>query len=172
MRFKNDQGVYLTKGLFFEMTGQERPDAVYTLKEEDHEANGLQYLSLHKAYLEISDPTEFLVATTLFYGVDHWEALCRCEWFKPSLERMRRALELKLKSDALRTLILDATSKTSSSTASAKFVLEKGYNLVAPDKRRAGRPSKAEIAEAAHNEISRRSETDEEYNRIQELRNG
>lgn len=165
--FKNQFGVRYTKELFFETTLADKSNVIYTLKEDDH----LGYKSIYRLYLEASDPTEYLFAVAYFEGVDHWEKLKSSPWFMPYLNKMRHALELKIKSEAFNAIVTDAMDKESKSrAASAKFILEKGYETVNPDKRRAGRPSKQEIARAAKEESDIYAETKEDFARISAFR--
>lgn len=118
-------------------------------------------------YQELEDITEYRIATEYFDGVDHWDLLCKEKWFQPYLMKMRRTLELKLKSRVLNILTKDAISTESkTNTASAKYLLDKGYDLVSPEKRRAGRPSKQQIADAAADEALVKDLFNEDYNRI------
>lgn len=154
--------VRLKKDLFFETT-PDKTNVVYTLKENDH----LGYVSIYRVYQELEDLTEYKIATEYFDGVEHWDMLCREKWFQPYLMKMRRTLELKLKSRMAAILIQDAmSSESKTSTASAKYLLDKGYDIVSPDKRRAGRPSKQEIADAAADEALVKDLFNEDYNRI------
>lgn len=164
--FRNSQNTRFLKELFFETTTSDKQNVMYTLKEADH----LGYRSFYQAYLELNDPTEYLVATTLVDGVEHWDLLCRCKWFQPHLSKMRRALELRIKSDAIRMLMADAASPESkTSAASAKYILDKGYSQVVPDKRKAGRPSKEEISAAANEEAEAQKILNDDFKRIQAL---
>ncbi len=162
-QFKNPVGIRYTKELFFEMTLADKTNVLYTLKEDDH----MGYPSIFRLYLEEEDPTEYTFATKYFEGVDHWEKLCTSNWFTPYLVKMRHALELKLKSHAFASIKRDALDPESkSSSSSAKFILERGYEAVNPDKRKAGRPSKREIAEAARLENSFKEEIKDDFERI------
>lgn len=159
--YRNEQNVRMYKSLFYETALGEKRYAIYTLKEEDY----LGYPSIYRLYLECNDPTEFTIATTYFDSVDHWERLCQAEWFKPHLDKMRRALELKLKSEAVAALIKDAKTTSKSAASSQKFLLEK-FSLISPDKRAPGRPSKAEISAEAQRIASVADEINDDYRRL------
>lgn len=160
--FRNKMNVRLKKDLFFETT-PDKTNVMYTLKEADH----LGYVSIFRVYQELEDPTEYKIATEYFDGVEHWELLCKEKWFQPYLNKMRRSLELKIKARMFSVLAQDAqSSESKTSTVSAKYLLEKGYDQVSPDRRKAGRPSKQEIAEAAQDELELNQLFKEDYNRI------
>lgn len=159
--YRNSSGTRYLKGLFFEVS-LDKETVLYTLKESDHEG----FPSLQRLYLECNDPTEYLVATTYFDGVEHWEMICQCNWFQPFLKRMRRELELKIKSEQIRLLMADAQANTKTSTASAKYILDKGYQSIVPDKRKAGRPTKDEIAKAAIQDADFKNTVNEDLKRI------
>lgn len=165
-KFRNEQNVRFLKAIFFEQTLPEnRQNVLYTLKEEDHEG----YASFYRLYLEIADITEYNVATTLVDGVEHWEMLCDCDWFKSHLAKMRRALQLKLKSEAVAALRTDAVSGSKTSHSALKFLVQSGYDSAAPERRRAGRPSKEEIARAAQEASVRKEDVNEDFDRVQKV---
>lgn len=164
-KFRAENNGRLMRTLFHEMAMESKDRVLYTLKDRDWEG----YPSIQRLYLELSDPSEYLIATTLFDGVEHWERICETEWFKPVLEKMRHSLDLKLKSEALQELIKDARSGSLSSKASAKYILDKGYNAVSPTKRRAGRPSKEEVARNAALQAASRNDLQDDFDRIQSI---
>lgn len=159
--YRNSSGTRYLKGLFWE-TSLDKGTVMYTLKESDHEG----YPSLQRLYLKCNDPTEYLVATEHFDGVEHWDMLCNCSWFQTHLQRMRRMLELKIKSESVRLLMADAKGNSKTSTASAKYLLDKGYTSVAPDKRKAGRPSKEEVSAVALQDAQFKNTVEEDFKRI------
>lgn len=143
--FKDKMGRWRTASLFIDCPQQVDPDAgyrpLYSLKGHDHPDG---YPSLRRLYLEISDPTEYRVATSLFGGWEHWLALTeRSPWFKSILASLRSELEIKLRSEALLQLIEDSKSSSRSSKGSAKYIADGDYK-----EKKAGRPTKADIEEA------------------------
>jgi hypothetical protein len=146
INFKNASGAYLLRGLFYETTDSDKSTVVYTLKNESHEG----YPSLKQLYMEVGDPTEYRFAVGYLSGVEHWEKLCDCAWFKPYVKSWRRELELKFRAEALNTIKTIADNETSKDRFAAnKFLLEKGW-AKEPEGRKAGRPSKQEIQDAAN----------------------
>jgi len=133
-------GRYLKRGLFFEQTS---PDArsrftpPFTLKEEDHEVDGVIYRSMRRMYLEYSDPTEYEFATAVLGSWDHWTELCDTAWFSPYVSKWRDELEVKVRSQAIKALQEHGKTKE----GAAKYLAEAGWK----PKRKAGRPTKAEV---------------------------
>lgn len=152
----------LTRSLFFEMNFQDKDLVRYTLKERAH----LGYPSFHEEYIKLNDITEYHVAMTLVDGIEHWEMLCQCDWFQTHLHKMRKELELKLKAQAIAQLQLDAKSVSKTAILSSRFLLTHGYTLASPDKRKPGRPSKAELAAKANEILLSTQDLEEDYNRI------
>ena len=136
-KLKASNGMPLTQGLFLEI-GYNTKYAVYTLKDDDYEYDGVVYPSLKKAYLAMSDAVEYNFANTYLLGWDHWQRMCLNKQLLREIEVWRYELELKLRSEALQTIRDKA--KTEKGINAAKWLAEKGW-----DKRGAGRPSKSEV---------------------------
>lgn len=138
-KFRNSNGLGYTKALFYEMV-QDREKVLYTLKDQDHEG----YPSLYRLYMECSDPTEYRFATQYFDGWAHWEDISLCDWFRPHIEKWRRELEVRTRSEAL-ARILDTAKSGNPKTLmqSNKFLLDGGW--VSKDQRKVGRPTKEAI---------------------------
>lgn len=140
--FKNSNGVYLTKELFFETAIKEdRPLTLYSLKSEDHQVDGRTFPSLRRIYLELDDLTEFLISDQYFGGHPHWKKLLSCSWFISVLKPIREELKARHMAEYLRTLRKDALS---GNAASAKFLLDRLEH-----KGQKGRPSKEKIEQEA-----------------------
>jgi hypothetical protein len=156
-KYKNASGSRLLRGLFFEETSADKTGVVYTLKERDHEG----YASLKRLYMEIGDLTEYKFATQCLDGLEHWDMLCNCNWFKPYVEKWRRELSLKIQSIALANILEETTRESPAKFSANKYVLEQGWK---PKTGQRGRPSKDAIREAAEDHISnnRRLEADME----------
>ncbi len=138
MAFKDDNGRYLTRGLFKETISAERKkvsDAPYTLKPYDDGP----YRSLKKIYLETGDPTEYLFAVDAFgeEGWDQWQRLSKVAWFQEYITAWREELEIKLRATGVQKMreLADSGNKDA-----AKWVAEGAW-----DKKSAGRPSKAQV---------------------------
>lgn len=137
--FKNIMGTRFLKELFYETTGADKTNVVYTLKTEDH----LNYPSLYKIYMSYDDPLEYQFALDNFDGWDHWEIICNTAWFKPYITKWRREAEIRQKSRALARVREEARSGSRDALNANKYLLEKRWIEKEPSTR--GRPSKEEI---------------------------
>jgi hypothetical protein len=159
-KFKNDNGQYYLRGLFFETQAADKSSVVYTLKEQDHQG----FPSLYRLFMEENDPTEYRFATKHLGGWSHWEALTECTWFKPYVEAWRKELDVRMKSQALSRIMSEAKTGGRDAFASNKYLLEKGWEKEPPSKR--GRPTKAEIKEAAFEVNRTANRLEEDFFRI------
>jgi hypothetical protein len=141
-KLKDATGGPLTQSLFLEI-GYNTDYAVYTLKAEDYEYNGVVYPSLRRLYLDFEDPTEYEVASRCFLDWAHWKRVCANKLIQPHVEAWREELEIKIRSRAVRDL-MNLCASESGSFQAAKFLADRGW-----DKRAAGRPSKEEMAKRA-----------------------
>lgn len=143
-KFRNATNSRYLKGLFYETTDADKSTVVYTLKDVDHQG----FPSLYQIYMEVGDPTEYLFATATLDGWEHWEMLTNCTWFKPYVDRWRRELELKIRSDALIRIREEAKNRASANSYAAnKFLLEKGWAPKETGSR--GRPKKEDVRKEA-----------------------
>lgn len=159
-KFRSGAAFYLN-ALFFEQTMADKSTVLYTLKDHDH--NG--YPSLYRLYMETNDPTEWRFATTYLDGWKHWELLQACVWFKPYIERWRRELELRMKSQALARIMAEAKTTNKESFSANKYLLEKGWEPKDTASKR-GRPSKEDIKQAARDELQIVNRISEDFDRI------
>lgn len=143
-------GRFRTQSLFLELGYSD--EALFTLKDQDHQWNGKDYPSLKRLYLEMADPTEYAFATEYLLGWRHWQRLCENKVLGRQIEEWRDELEVKLRSKAIRDAI-DA-AKTGNFQA-AKWVADRGW-----DTKGRGRPSKAEV----ERETKIQSRIADEYN--------
>jgi hypothetical protein len=161
--FLDTRGVSLTKGLFWEFEYGQRKRGVnyykpiYNLREYDHH----ETYSLKKLYLELMDPTEYQVASQLFYSWKHWQKLCETEWFKEHVEAWRSELEIKLTSEAYHTIAQQAAVGGKDAVPAAKYLAERGW-----EKKKKGRPSKEEVAGERKKQAGLRKVVDNDAERI------
>ena len=155
--FKNENGRYLTKGLFFELTLPEtRKHAIFTLKEEDHEVDGVVYRSLKRLYLQYDDPTEYEFAVNELGGWKHWQELCSQSDIAEHIEEWRDEQEIRLRSRGIRDLM-----SQEGSFQAAKYLADKGW----VDKK-AGRPSKAAVEREAKQQAGMKVALMEDFERL------
>jgi len=150
------------KGLFFETTGADKGTVLYTLKDVDHEG----YPSLYRLYMELDDPTEWEVAQQLMDGWEHWEMLTNCTWFKPTVERWRKELQLRMMSKALVRIKSEAKTGSRESFGANKYLLEKGWVPKETTGHGRGRPTKDEIRKAADELARADNQLTEDYKRL------
>lgn len=158
-KFKNDIGMFLLQGLFFEVSPN-KDQVIYTLKDRDH--NG--YPSLYRLYMECNDPTEYIFATTYLDGWAHWERLSACKWFEPYIDRWRRELELRTRAEALQRIAKVAKSGSKEAFQADKFLVSAGWKDQTTKKR--GAPTKAQVATEAHRIAQEQSTLAEDFERI------
>jgi len=152
----------LTRALFFELVNSTfKPFAMYSLKNEDItrevqlEENGpfvtKVFPSLYLKYMETDDPTEWRFANEYFSGWEHWEEVSTNNAIAPYVERWRKELDLRTKSQALARIKAEAKSGSKEALAASKYLIARGWDDKPQNKR--GRPSKEDINKAA-NEIA------------------
>lgn len=159
----DDRGRYKTLSLFLEIAYDS--DAIFTLKDYDHEYNGKTYISLKRLFLEMSDPTEYQFATTHLAGWEHWQKICNNKRLNVEVEKWRVELELKLRAEGVQRILKSARSK--GNWLAAKFLAEKGWET-----RAAGRPSKEDIEREIKIASTIQSEFEEDITRLKLVQNG
>lgn len=124
---------------------------------KDEDAPGVP--SFRRLYLEISDLTEYRVASELLGGWDHWQALLASQWFQAYVVSLRDQLEVKLRSEAILNAVGIMLKGNNQSLAAAKWLAEGKYNGAVR-----GRPSKEQVAQEAKKmaSINRRVQEDAE----------
>jgi hypothetical protein len=136
MNFKDKQGKWLTQSLFLEMGY--KPQAVFTLNDEDKTYKGKVYPSLKRLYLETNDPTEYKLATEHLGGWSHWKRLRGNSAIAEHIEVWKDELNVKLTAKGVQLAIEIATD--GGTFQAAKWLADTGW-----EKRIAGRPSKDEV---------------------------
>lgn len=143
---KDEIGRYRTQSLFWETRTQIRPtkdnyDAIFTIKNYDHEVDGKVYYSLKNIYLSYDHIPgyEYQFALDVFGSWEHWQKIANDSIFKKNVADWREELEVRLKADAIRSLIKQSRINDAKAITAAKYLAEKGY---VPTR---GRPSKEEV---------------------------
>lgn len=167
-QFKNINGVWLTRELFFE-TAQNKENVLYTLKTEPHEGvhpdgRPFRYPSLYEAYMAANDVTEYSFAVSHLGGWAHWKLLSESTFFKSYLLDWREELEVRARSRALAKVIETAAGSTKDSFAAQKFVANKEWDKAKPAAR--GRPSNAQVKAAANDIAVENKRLTDDLNRL------
>ncbi len=134
-----DYGRRPTRALFYEYKSP-LVEPLYTVHFQDRTVNGVVYKSMRKVFIDLGDPTEWAFVQKVCHGDwAYWAVLQRAlnsyilKPKKDNVDRWRKELEIKLRSDALLTIYRDAKSDLSqSSVSSAKWLAEGKYKLKEP----------------------------------------
>lgn len=139
-KYKDKLNRPLTLALFKETnnTPEEYPP-VYTLKDDDEG----KLLSAKRIYMEAGDPTEYEAAMRITGCWQTWQKIVSSNWFKPYITEWREELEIKLRSDAYKTIAKMSTMDASSTAYNASRFIAEGKYKASEAKR--GRPTKADI---------------------------
>lgn len=160
--YKNTQGKWLTKALFYELTLPDSRDyAIYTLKDEDLVVDGREYLSLKKCFLSCTDPTEFTFASKFLGGWSHWKELQTSKDVLSHIQEWREERDVSLQSQGVVKLIEMGLCEEASFQA-AKYVAEKGWK----EAHTKGRPTKAAVQKAAREEAALKTRIGNDLKRI------
>ena len=128
-QLRTSQGKLRTKSLFWELSYFEPEHVIFTLREEDLVKNDKTYVSLRKLYLSYccSDPTEYTFAWSVFGSWETWQQLARSNYVKENVGTWRREVEVKIKSEAIRSIAEEMRTGGRSSFGAAKLLLERGW---------------------------------------------
>lgn len=162
--FVDDRGRYRTQSLFLEIAYD--TDALFTLKDYDHEYKGKTYPSLKRMFLEDSDPTEYIFATNRLAGWEHWQKISENKVLAVHINKWRFELELKLRSEGIKHVIHSARKK--GNWLAGKFLAERGWEVRAG----AGRPGKEEIERSIAIDKAIASEYEDDFARLKVINGG
>lgn len=117
---------------------------IFTLKEDDVEIDGKEYLSLKKIYMSYNHipELEYDFAMDTFGSWEIWQDFQNNRTLRAHIAKWRAEMEIKLRATAIKDMISVSQSGGPSSAAAARWLAEKGYI----PKHERGRPSKAEVA--------------------------
>lgn len=183
--YRDVQGRYRTTSLFvetFESDLRDRYQPRFTLKEwdlplppnhwyhnaypEDKPYPGLKphvVPSLRRIYLEIADPVEYNFSMEVLGSHRHWLILQDLSWFQPYLQEWRDTLDIKLRSDAVRSLRrISESMDEAKALQAAKWLAEGSYKA----RREKGRPTEAQVVRETKKEASVRSLLQEDAERL------
>lgn len=154
-KYRSKQGLLLTQGLFYGMTG-DNSKAIYTLDHEDLRKGARVYYSIWRLYSLYSDPTEYKFAVDHFESMEHWERVKRTPWFKQAgYDSARKDLKARIASESVEKI------KKMESFQAQKWLHDEGY-----EKQERGRPSKAEVTKKAKEMAETQTEVDQDYERL------
>ena len=171
-KFKNSNGTYVTKALFWEQELEPREFSLYTLKDYDHTVDGVVYPSLRRLFVEEEDPTEYSFACRYLDGWNHWKRMTSQVWFQEYLAEWREELEIRIRSKALARIKTIAESKGKESFAADKLLSGAGWRTPAEKDTKVGRPTKEKIRHEAELLFAQSAEHDEDFDRIIGTPNG
>ena len=128
-QLKNASGKFFTKSLFYELSYIQPKHSVFTLKDQDIEFEGKPLVSFPKLYLALvsGDPTEYEFSQVVFGSWEHWQAIAKSPFVKPYINKLRKEVEVKVKSEAIKAIAEEMKSNGRSSFSAAKLLLEKGW---------------------------------------------
>ncbi len=164
--FRNANNQRYTNGLFYEAPGLDKSACIFTLKDHDYQTpDGRPLKSLYLLYMAARDVTEYNFAMSNLDGWEHWEMLCSATFFKPFVARWRQELELLIKAECLNHI--EAISKDpdhKSQFAALNFLVTSGWREKAKSGK--GRPTKAQVQQAARDLAETNKRLEEDYARI------
>lgn len=155
-KFKDNRGCWRTESLFIETNKREdKLPSIYALTEDKATE---ECPCLKTLYLSKRDPTEYLFVKECLGSWKQWEYLCSNSWFGPIVKEWRAELELLLIAEGVQK---QRELAEKGNQNAAKWLAEKGWN-----KRKAGAPSREEVARERKIAAERQDTVEEDYNRI------
>lgn len=147
---KDKMGRYRTLSLFWEYAFMNNNreeenviDPLFTIKDQDIVRDDILYPSLKKIYMSYDHVPgyEYEFAMDVFNSWNHWDKLASTSTsdLKNMIKGWREELEIKLKAQAIKSLISTSRMDDAKGFNAAKYLADKGY---APQR---GRPSKEEV---------------------------
>lgn len=125
----------------------------------------LDLSSLYTLYMEISDPTEYKFSRKVG-GWTRWEELSKLPEVKKEVDKWRRELDAKIRSESLFKIMAAADGDTRDALAANKYLLEASWS-----KDKVGRPSKEAIQIEAKKAADRTKEMEDDIKRMLPLLN-
>lgn len=128
-QLKGPNGKCRTKSLFYELSYYDTTDVIFTTKEKDIRVDDKLYVSLHQLYVSMvpNDPTEYDFAQRVFGSWDIWQTISKAPQIKPYVNKWRKEVEVKVKSQAIQAIAEEMKTGGRSSFSAAKLLLEKGW---------------------------------------------
>jgi hypothetical protein len=148
-QFINSVGHTRIKSLFLELSYDNDQFHLFTLKDNDQEHKGKKLLSLKRIYLEYvpNDPTEYTFAMVVFGTWDIWDTIRRNAQIRRHYNKWKEEAEVKIKSEAIRSIAEEMRQGGKSSFTAAKLLLERGWiEKVSPHDRKTNKQKLQEEA--------------------------
>jgi len=168
-KFKASNGKYYTRQLFWEewidlADADKAIEPPFTLyKDKPGKVN------FGKEYVAREDPTGYKTAIEVLGDYRLWTTLMKCKWFVTAKRVWDQELEAKLASKGLEKIQeLMEHGLPAQQLAAAKYLANKEYNR--DSKATKGRPSSAQVAEAAREEAAIEKQLAEDFERIRLVR--
>lgn len=139
-KLKGENGKYLTQSIILEPFPT-YGKALYTLKDEDVIEGDRTYWSLPKIYRALEDPTEYLIAVTYFWDLEHFRRFRALPHVSRVFDRLKEEIEAKLAYEGL--MKIRRMAESEKGFQAAKYLTDRGYKLD-KEKGNVGRPVKPE----------------------------
>lgn len=164
---KDDMGRFRTQSLFWELRMKEETEKyppIFSLKDYDLEKDTIVYPSLKQIYMSYDHIPgyEYEFAIDVFNSWDHWNKLANdtIPAIKSVIKDWREELDIRLKAQALKSLILTSRLDDVKGFNAAKYLADKGY---APQR---GRPSKEEVEREKRIQAGTSKELEDDMKRL------
>lgn len=159
-------GHYRTESLFLERWRPiETMRPAYTLEREQREdprVPGSYLPSFQKRYVELMDPSGYQAAMDLLGSWTHWQKLRKCPWFREHMDVWNEEIVAALRAKGLGTFVKMADK---GDLKAAEWLTQ--YTAEGPPvKSGRGRPSKAQIAQAARQAAESNQNLSEDAKRL------
>lgn len=150
---RDERNMMRVTSLFWELRRDRSDDPsfkpIFTLKPHDHVVRTDTFYSLKEIYFSYNHIPgfEYEFAMDVFNSWEHWVKLTKSS-IKQTFQEWRDELDIKIKAEAMRKLIVASQSNDAKGVAASRYLADKGYVEV----RKAGRPSKEEVERERKNE--------------------
>lgn len=161
--YRDSNGKYRTKSLFRETYDKNLDPSLYLPVFVLHERDSDGLPSLRRLYLSHNDPGEYSFAEDILGSYRHWQVLVDLQWFQPHLAEWRRALDAKVRSEAVIELVrISKSMDEAKALQAAKWLAEGSFRL--PQEK--GRPSTQQVDANTKLELQVKSVLQEDAERM------
>lgn len=138
---KDIRGAWRLGSLFYEHA-IEGYSPLWTICDVDRTVGDVTYPSLKQIYMsyEHTPGSEYEFAIAEIGSWVHWERLIKSPLLRSTIQQWRDELEVKIRANAIKSIIKTSLGDSSASATAAKWLAEKGYSP------KRGRPTKEEKA--------------------------